>query len=148
MRYLFPFAFLIIIASCSTPQEPPVFKKVDNIRVTKVTGDEAVLSGQAFFFNPNDVAMTLRKVNVDVMLEDKKIGTINQDTKTKVPASADFSVPVDATFNIGDVGLLNSILSVLGGKKMKAHYVGYIKLSVHGVPIKVPIDYEEEIRLR
>ena len=148
MRYLVPFIFLLVIASCKAPQDPPVFKKVDNIRVTKVTGDEAVLSGNAFFFNPNKVGMTLRKVNIDVMLEGKKIGTINQETKTQVPANSDFSVPVDATFNIGDVGLLNSILSVLGGKKMKAQYVGNIKLTVHGVPIKVSIDYEEEIRLR
>jgi len=148
MKYLLPIIIFLSIASCKAPEEAPVFKRVDNIRVTKVTGTEAVLSGKAFFFNPNKVGMTLRKVNIDVTLEDKKIGTINQTTKTKVPANSDFSVPVDATFNIVDVGFLNSILNVLGGKKMKAHYKGYIKLSVHGVPIKVPIDYEEEIRLR
>lgn len=148
MRYLIPIILLLFIVSCQQPEEIPVFKKVDNIRVTKVQGSEAVLSGQAYFFNPNDVKMTLRKVNIEVTLEDKKIGTINHTTKTKVPANSDFTVPVDATFNLGDVGLLNSILSVLGGKKMKAHYKGFIKLTVHGVPIKVPIDYEEEIRLR
>ncbi|MEQ8927585.1 MAG: hypothetical protein RLO81_17345, partial [Fulvivirga sp.] len=82
-----------------------------------------------------------------VSLDDKRIGTINHTTKTKVPALSDFSVPVDATFNISD-GLLNNLFSMLGGKKMKARYKGFIKLTVKGVPIRVPVDYEEEIRLR
>lgn len=139
---------LAILASCKRPDKLPEFKKVDGIRVAKVTGKEATLKGDAYFYNPNDVKMTLRKVNIDVSLEGKKIGTINHTTKTKVPALSDFKVPVDANFDLSEVGLLKSILNVLGGKKMKAHYTGFIKLTVHGVPIRVPVDYEEDVKLR
>ena len=92
--------------------------------------------------------MKLRKVNIDVTLEGKKIGTIEQSLKTKIPALSEFKVPVDAKFDVGDVGVLNSIISVLGGKKMKVHYQGNIKISIHGVPISVPVDYEDEIKLK
>ncbi len=138
----------LLFASCSRPEEMPEFKKVDDIKVGKVVGQEAILNANAYFYNPNDVKMTLRKVNIDVLLDGQKIGTINQSKKTKIGAKSDFTVPVDASFNLGDVGMLKSIMSVLGGKKMKAQYKGYIKLTVHGVPIRVPVEYEEEIRLR
>ncbi|MEQ8574769.1 MAG: hypothetical protein RIB63_11935 [Fulvivirga sp.] len=139
---------VLFIFSCTRPEEAPKFRKVGDIKVTKVTGKEALLNANAYFYNPNDVKMTLRKVNIDVILEGKKIGTINQSKRTKIAALSNFTVPLDATFNIGDVGMLKSIMSVLESKKMRAQYKGYIKASVHGIPVRVPIDYEEDIRLR
>lgn len=138
----------LIAVSCNRPKEAPVFKRIANVKVTEVNGKEALLNGDAFFYNPNDVSMKLRKVNIDVKLEGKKIGSIKQELKTKIPALSEFKVPVDATFNIGDIGVLNSLFSVIGGKKMKVHYTGNIKISIHGVPLSVPVDYEDEIRLR
>ena len=142
-------AILVVAAvACKRPEEAPEFRRVGDIRVNKIDGTKATLNGNAYFYNPNDVNMTLRKINVDVFLEGKKIGTINESVKTKIPALAEFKVPVDASFDVTEVGVLKSILSVLGGKKMKAHYEGNIKLTVYGIPVKVPIDYEDEIRLR
>lgn len=148
MKNLIPLLFLIIISACSAPEEQPVFKKVANIKVSKVNGTEALLNGDAYFYNPNNVKCTLRKVNIDVSLDDKKIGSINQSVKTKIDALSDFKVPVDATFNLAEVGVLKSILNVLGGKKIMARYKGNIKITYKGLPIKIPIDYEEEVRLR
>ena len=139
---------LLVVISCSRPKEAPVFKRVANVKVTAIKGTEATLNGDAFFYNPNEVSMKLRKVNIDVTLEGKKIGTIQQDLKTKIPALSEFKVPVDAKFDVGDIGVLNSIISALGGKKMKVHYKGNIKISIHGVPISVPVDYEDDIRLK
>ncbi|ELR71044.1 hypothetical protein C900_03174 [Fulvivirga imtechensis AK7] len=140
-------AIVIVLTGCTRPEEAPVLKRVTNVEVTKVTGKEALLNADAIFFNPNRVSMKLRKVEVDVELEGKKIGQIEHSMKTKIPANAEFTVPLDATFNMKEVGLLKSVLSMLGGKKMKVHYRGFIKVTVHGLPIKVPVDYEDEVRL-
>ena len=148
LRLFTPLLFIVLVTGCSLPEKNPIFKKVRDIRVSKVNGKEALLKGDAYFYNPNDVKLTLRKVNIGVSLDGKKIGTINQSVKTKIQPLSDFKVPVDATFNISEVGVLKSILSVIGGKKMKAQYKGFIKLTYKGLPIKVPVDYEEEIRLR
>jgi LEA14-like dessication related protein len=147
-NFIFFFALFLFLAACTRPEEIPVFKRVADIRVSKISGTDAELNANAYFYNPNDVKMTLRKVDIVVSLEGKKIGKINHSERTKVPALSDFTIPVNATFNLNDVGVLKSILNVLGGNKMKAHYKGYIKLTVHNIPIKVPVDYEEEIRLR
>ena len=143
--------FILIIsfaASCNRPEEAPEFRFIENVRVTSVSDKEALLNADAVFFNPNDVSMTLRAVDVDVMIEEKEVGRIQQSKKIKIPASSDFRIPLDATFNIGEVGVLNTLLGMLGGKKLKVRYVGHIKVTMNGLPMRVPVDYEEDIRLR
>lgn len=145
-RFLLIFG-IVILAACNRPEEEPEFLRVDNIKVTKVTGKEAFLNGDAFFYNTNDVRMKLKAVDIDIEMEGKKIGTINHKVKTRIPAKSEFKVPLDATFDIRDIGLLNGIISVLGGKKVKVHYTGKIKVAVYGITYNVPIDYDDEVRL-
>lgn len=133
---------------CKQPEEAPEFKGVRNIKVSRVENTTAHLNAEAFFYNPNDVNMTLRKIDVDVSLEGEKIGEIDQSTRIKIPAESDFKVPLNAKFNMGDAGVLNSLLGMLGGKKMKVRYEGHVKVTMHGIPMRVPVDYEDEITLR
>lgn len=140
------FLAFITLFSCSTPKEAPVFKRVSNVKVTNVKGNEASLSADAYFFNPNNVAMKLRQVEVDIIMKDKTIGSINHELKTHIPANAEFKVPVDAIVKLDQLGTLNSILGMLGTKKIKVRYTGYVKVTVNRVPIKVKVDSEEEIR--
>lgn len=137
----------VFISSCKHPEEAPVFRRIDNIEVTKVKGSEAYLNADAHFYNPNDVNMKLKKIEVDVEVEGNKIGTINQSLKTKIPAMSEFKIPLDATFDMKQVGFLQSVISILGGKKLKVHYKGFIRVSFHGIPIKVPVDYEDNVRI-
>lgn len=139
-------AFLLY--GCKDAGKAPEFRRIANVKVAKVDGKEALLNGDAFFYNPNKAKMLLKKVEIDVFMEGKKIGVINQALKTKIPAEAEFKIPVDATFNVSDIGLLNGLMSMLGGKKMKVRYVGKIKLRIHGIPVAVPVDYEDEIKLK
>lgn len=149
MRNIFLLLFIAIVlaSGCTRPEEAPVFRRMGNIEVTKVTGSEAYLNANAYFYNPNDVNMRLKKVEVDVEVEGNKIGTINHSVRTKIPANSEFKVPLDATFDMKQVGFLKSVISILGGKKLKVRYKGFIRVSLHGIPIKVPVDYEDEVRI-
>ncbi len=114
--------FLILLAfliGCNKPEQEPEFLRIDNIKVSKMTGKEALLNADAYFYNPNDVGMKLKEVSIDIQLEGQKIGAIRQTVKTKIPAQAEFKVPLDATFDIQDIGLLNGIISILGGKRWR-----------------------------
>ncbi|UII34057.1 LEA type 2 family protein [Fulvivirga ulvae] len=151
MKYKFLLVVLLSVFllayGCKHPEDAPVFRRVGNIEVTKVTGSEAYLNANAYFYNPNDVKMRLKKVEVDVEVEGNKIGTINHSVKTLIPANSEFKVPLDATFDMKQMGFLKSVISILGGKKVKVHYKGFIRVSFHGFPIKVPVDYEDEVRI-
>ncbi|MEQ8471008.1 MAG: LEA type 2 family protein [Marinoscillum sp.] len=137
----------LLIVSCGRPDQEPEFLGMTNIRVTKVTGKEAILMADANFYNPNDQSVKLKEVNVDIEVDDRMVGKIDQKMRLRIPAKDKFSVPLSASFDIRDFGLLNGLISVLGGKKIKVHYKGYVRLSVHGYPTKVPVDFEEEIRM-
>lgn len=145
-RKFLPF-ILILIAACTRPEEAPQFRRIEHVEVTGITDSQAYLNADAYFYNPNDVRMKLKEVEVDVILEGNKIGVINQSLKTTIPARAEFKVPMDATFDIAQLGFLNGILTILNGKKVLIQYTGHIKVSMHGFPVKVPIDYTEEVRL-
>lgn len=123
----------------------PEFKKVEDIKVAKVKGNEVLLKGNAHFYNPNDLKITLKEVNIDVSIKGKKIGTINHTEKVKIAPLSDFKIPVDAMVNLAEAGLINNLLNVLSGKKIKAHYRGYVKMVIHGLPVKVPVDHEKSI---
>lgn len=138
---------LILLIGCNRPEEAPEFRGIKNIKVRKVEGTTAYLNADAHFFNPNQVKMKLKRVDVGVHLDGKPIGVINQSLKTKVPANANFKVPLDATFDLKDTGVVKNLLSMLGGKSRKVRYVGYIRVAVHGVTVRVPVDYESEVKL-
>ncbi|MGK7389268.1 MAG: LEA type 2 family protein [Candidatus Cyclobacteriaceae bacterium M2_1C_046] len=142
------FTFIVILSSCKTPEEEPEFKYVHNVQVKKITGQEVLLNADAVFYNPNNMRMKLRGVDVDVFVEEKKVGEINQDIKTDIPALDDFTVPFDATFNIKEVGGLNTLMSVLGGKKLLVRYKGNIRVTVNNFPFRVPVDYQDEVSFR
>ncbi len=149
MRKFFGFVIVLLIFSgCKGPEEAPEFKYVENVRVTNVTDKEAFLNADAVFYNPNDMGMTLRAIDVDVSIEGKEVGRIEQSEKIRIPASSEFSVPLGGTFNIGDVGVLNTVLGMLGGKKLMVRYTGHIKVTMNGLPMRVPVDYEGEVKLR
>jgi LEA14-like dessication related protein len=139
---------IILLAGCSRPEEDPVFLGVRNIKVSKVQNTTAFLNAEAHFHNPNDMKMVLRKIDVDVEMEGEKIGSINQTTKIRIPAVSDFKIPLDATVNLGNAGVLNNLMGMLGGKKMKVRYNGHIRVTMHGIPMRIPVDYEDEIRIR
>ncbi|MEQ9306285.1 MAG: LEA type 2 family protein [Marinoscillum sp.] len=136
-----------VLVSCGRPDQEPDFLGMNNIRVTKVTGKEAILKAEANFYNPNDQSVRLKEVKVDIEVDNKLVGVIDEQMRLKIPAKDKFSVPLSASFDIRDLGLLNGIISVLGGKTINVHYKGYVRVSVHGYPTKVPVDFEEEIRM-
>jgi hypothetical protein len=57
-------------------------------------------------------------------------------------------VPIEATLSMKDIGLLDAVIGFFGGKTYQVQFVGYIRVKVHGVAVKVPVKYNEEVKLR
>lgn len=146
-NYIILATLLIALTQCGRPDQEPEFIAMENVKVSKVTGKEAILSASAKFYNPNDQSIKLKQVMIDIEVDDRVVGVIDQDMRFKIPANDYFSVPLNASFNIRDIGLLNGIISVLGGKPVRVHYKGYIKVGLYGYVKKVPIDFEEDVRM-
>ncbi|MBL7876387.1 MAG: hypothetical protein JNL53_12030 [Cyclobacteriaceae bacterium] len=156
MKQIFKDSFLIaaffglhaFLISC-TPKEEIVFKGVRNIVVEMdETKQEPLLTGEAFFYNPNNAKMKLKEISVDVLVDGKLSAKVRQSLKLAIPAKSDFSVPLVAHLSLKELGLLDTIINLIGGKKYQIQYMGFVRVSVHGVTIKVPVKHKEELRIR
>ena len=140
------FILVLFFMSACTPHQDVELRKIQDIIVN--AGDNPTLQANAVLYNPNNVRMKLRKINVDVFVNGKKAGNVDQELKMKIPAKDEFSVPLIVNLNLKELGLLDTILSLFGSKRMKVHYKGSIKITYNGVPVKIPVDYEDEIRVK
>jgi LEA14-like dessication related protein len=123
------------------------FKKVKNVLLT-ASGTTPVLKGDMLFFNPNPTRMKLKKLDLVILLNDKQAGTVNQTLKQEIPAEGEFVVPIQVALSLKEMGLLDAIAGILGGKKHTVRIIGKIRGSVHGLTVSVPVDYTEEIKIK
>lgn len=138
---------VVTVSACEMPQQAPVFKNVTQVKTTKVTGANLNLTANAIFFNPNDMAMRLKGIEIDVLLEGKKVGHISQREKIRIPSKADFTVPLNVDLDLKQAGMINGIFGMLSGKKMQAEFKGYVRISKNAIVMKVPVQYSEKIKL-
>lgn len=132
-------------ASCG-PKEDIEFRQIRDVVVDG--SGKPMLKAQAVFYNPNDMRMKLRGLTVDIFVDGKKAGQIDQDLQTEIPAQAEFTVPLEVMLAAEDLSLLDTVLGMLGGRKMEVHYKGALRLNYRGLPIRVPVNYKDEVRIR
>ena len=138
---------IISFLSCSGPENPPVFKGVNEIKTSKLSGTDLTLKAKAIFNNPNDSGLKLKKVGIDVFIEGNKVGHVTHIESVKIRPNSDFTVPLNIDVNLKELGLINGIFGMLTGKKMKAEFIGNISVGKNLISIKVPVKHTEMLRL-
>lgn len=144
---LIRFSLLAYLVVSCVPKEPVVFKSVNNLTVDVGLTGEPVLKGDAIFYNPNKIQTKLKEINVEILVDGKKAAFVDQNMDLLVKAKSDFTVPIEAKLDLNKFGLLDAVIGFFGGKRYQVLLVGYLRVTVHGVSIKVPVKYNEEIKL-
>lgn len=142
------FVILFLVMQACTPKEDIVFKGIKNVEVRVGSSNNPELLAKAFFHNPNSMGMKLKEIHVDVLIDGKVSAEVRQKLKLKIAPRSDFMVPLEATLSLKELGLLDTIKNLLGGKKYEVQYIGFVRVAVHGITIKVPVKHREEMRLR
>lgn len=140
---LFLISFLFL-TSCAYQEVE--LRQVKNV-VADVT-DHPMLKAEALFYNPNKQQGKLKAIHIDVYVEGKKAALIDQRLKIKVPAKGEFTVPLEVKLNLKEQGLFNTLLNVIGAKKLKVRYKGHVTVNYHGIPVRVAVDHEEYVRIK
>ncbi len=139
--------FLLFFVYCCAPKEPVVFKGIKNIILDLGINGKPVLKADVFFFNPNKLKIKLKEVNIEVLVDGTQSAEVKHSLDVIVPGESDFSVPIVAQLTLKESGLLDTMVGLLGGKKYEVALFGYIRISVHGVSVKVPVSQKEELKL-
>src|SRR6187549_2823111 len=140
------FLFLSTLLTGCGPKEKIVLRQIRDVVVDGTT--DPMLKAQAIFYNPNNMKMKLKRINVDVFVNGKKVANVNQKLKTLIPAKGEFTIPLEVKLAMKELGLMDTILGFLGGKKFNVEYKGSIRINYNGLPIRVPVHYKDEIRVR
>jgi LEA14-like dessication related protein len=147
IKYLLLFIFCAVtFVRCQKPDQDIELRRIKDVVVDATTDPK--LKANAIFFNPNKISGRIKKIKIDIYVNGKKTGHVDQDLKTKIPSQAEFTVPLEVNLNMKELGFMDTVLGMLGGKKYEVHYKGFLRLSYHGLPIKVPVDYKDEVRIR
>jgi len=139
---------VLSIASCKKI-EAPVYESVENVEITDRSSNSVTLSAEVNFHNPNDYTITLKKADIDVLLNDKPLTHFTRDYNLKIGKQERFTVPVEITFSLADLNtnVISSAINALLGKKQTLSYRGNIKLRAFGVRINVPVDGDTDFDL-
>jgi hypothetical protein len=137
----------LLVSSC-LPKEQVVFKSVKNLVLDGGLDGEPLLKGEAVFFNPNKIQTKLKEINVDILVDGKKAARVDQQMNLIVPGKSEFTVPIQANISLKDFGLLDAVIGFFGGKSYNVQFTGYLRVAVHGITVKVPVKYNEEVKLK
>src|SRR5689334_22329960 len=109
----------IVFSSCG-PKEPIVLRQIKDVVVDATT--DPMLKAKAIFYNPNSTRGRLREIKVDIYVNGKKAGEIDQHLGMQIPSKQEFTVPLEVKLSLKEFGVLDTIFSMLGGKKFDVHY--------------------------
>jgi LEA14-like dessication related protein len=142
------FLFLIFLITSCIPNKNIELRDIKNLALEQLDDGNAILNGDAVFFNPNASRMRLKEINVEVFVDGKKSAKVDQKLSALARGNSEFTVPVKVQLSLQEFGLMDAIKSLFGGKKYEIHYKGYLKANVNGWPLRVPVDHKEDFKLR
>ena len=146
MRIFCLILFVALLTGSCVPKEQVVLKSINIKEVLPGKGGNPILMAEAIFYNPNSARMRLKRIDIDVMVDGKNAARVDQHLSALIKAKSEFTVPLEVQLNMKE-GLLDTILSLFGGKTYDLLFVGSMKVSVNGFPVKVPVNYKEQIKL-
>ena len=146
MKGFWPIILMGLMIMGCVPKEQVVLRSVDIHTIEPGEDGDALLKADAIFYNPNTSRMRLKEIDIEIFVDGKKAATVDQKFSSLIKAKSDFTVPLEVKLNLKEIGLLDTILSFLGGKKHDIQFTGTIRMKVNGFPVKAPINYKEEFK--
>jgi len=134
---------LLLIAGCMTgchqPQAPEYYGFQD-LRIGRDAANQTTLGTTLKFYNPNPFGLTLRRAEMDVMINGKAAGHSVLDSTVLVPRKDTFYVPVTMQLNLQ--GILGNALQILLEKQVTIVLDGRVYLKRGAIPFSRPFHYE------
>lgn len=146
MKQYFYLGFIVFLGSC-LPKEKIEFRKVQNIRFEMLSKSPG-LKADLVLFNPNNTSGKLKSIKLDIFVNDKKAGDMNQTFDQKINGKEEFTVPVEVSLALKELGLFDALVNILGAKKQTVRLSGSVKVTVHGVRISIPIEHKEDMKVK
>jgi LEA14-like dessication related protein len=134
---------LLALASCGKPKDLE-FRKISNI---KFNLPASTVGADVVMYNPNNLSLQLKSVEIDILVNGKQVGRVDQTHEVMITRKSEFSLPVSVAVSLKDLGLVNAFAGLLGGKSYPVQFKGLLRVNFYGIQKKIMIDYTEQIKL-
>ena len=136
------FLMILVVAafmSCSPPKMLE-YRDYKNFKLNGAGFTNSKVSLDLIYFNPNNFGLQLRKVDMDVFINNNLLGHTLLDTLIQIPRHNIFTLPITV-----DVDMHNAFkngLTTFLGKEVTVKATGRLKVGKANVFMSMPISYE------
>lgn len=146
--FIFSTFFILLFSSCNDFQDV-TFSGIENVQITSLTqkGAEAIITVK--IKNPNSVAFTIYKSDLDVMISGINAGKAHLDNNVKIKAHSEesYTFGVKSDFSTLSALDLPKLLSIALSKNVKVGLKGNLKVGKLFIKRSYPVDINERVPL-
>lgn len=153
MKKVFYFLGLVLLIYSCSVKKPPVFIKLDDVKLISFKSDTIRLQANAYFQNPNDVGGKIFTDELKVIVNGEEVAQVYSD-EFKVPARNDFSIPLkvmiptNRIFENNKNGILGGLIASIIKNKVNVRFKGNLKYAVFGFEKEFLVDKTQEIKIK
>lgn len=145
MKKIFPIILFFYI-SCK-PIESIEFQEIKNVKIDNLKNNELIISADIILLNPNNVKITITKVNVGIYADDILLVKIDDDTSKELSNSIKSTLKVSGDVNVKNLEeFLNKkgLKLLIGTEKVNLLFKGFAEAKAYGFKDKIEINYSIE----
>lgn len=135
-----------LFSSCGDFQDV-TFLGIENVKVNKMSQQGIDIDVTAKIKNPNNVAFTIYKSDLDATFSNMNVGkaTITKNVKIKANSEQSYTFNVKSDFSKLSAGELPNLLSIAMSKSIKVGLKGNLKVGKLFVKKQYPVDMVKSI---
>lgn len=121
--------------------------KLASIRIKKFTLSEASIEFVIRFFNKSSIEATIKKLYLDILIEGKPVGFIEENKPFVLPANGSSDIPLTITFSPKLIlsNVLEVVASGVKNKDLRFQFTGYADVHSGFIKKVIKIDYKDVI---
>lgn len=140
--------FLLILMLNSCQMQDLVVGAPDYLRVKELNRKNIVLQIKMPVENPNNFGFTLKAIDMDVFVNNQKIGTVKKTNKVKIKANSSKIYTIDFEIKPSDLlGGAFGLIRDLRKNKVDLEIKGYIKAQKFLISKKIKIENKQEVKI-
>lgn len=147
--FLIPLVFVLFIFSSCGDFQDVTFEGIENVKVNKLSQQGLDIDVTAKIKNPNKVAFTIYRSDLDATFSNMNIGkaTLTNNVKIKANSIQSYTFNIKSNFSKLSLGELPNLLSIATGRSVKVGLKGNLRVGKLLVKKNYPVDMTKSVPL-
>ena len=144
--FAFFLATLLLASSCTIL--PPTYKKVENFKYESLGTAGFKFGTDVVFHNPNKLKFKITHLDMNVIVDGKKIAALNQNEMIAVNRKSDFNIPLKVTVK-PEMTLLEALqkaADLVGKRKLDLMLGGTVEVKWFIFKKQIPLNMKETVK--